>query len=453
MEPFRYHVFVCDQQKSEGVPCCAGRGSAGVVDALRREIAIQGLIDAVQVTLCGSLGLCPHGPNMVVYPEGIWYSGVTTGDVAEIVRSHFGEGDVVERLARIDTEGLRAEILSSREKMQAAMRARDAAGVLPDDLMQTVRSFQESRVILTALELDLFSALGTGASGPEAAGKIGADSRATEMLLNALCAMRLLKKDGGIYHNTPVSSRYFVAGSPDCARGSLMHTVNLWTRWSTLTDCVKGGTSVTRDESEELGADWTQAFMAAMDRSARERAPLVVQAVGAGRYQRMLDVGGGPAAYSIAFCRANPALEAEVFDRPSVVAIAQSHIEGAGLSSRIRTRAGDILRDGLGGGFDLVLVSQICHSLSEEENLGLLKKCHAALTPGGTLVIQEFILDADKASPKWGALFALNMLVGTRAGNAYSEEEMTGWMRATRFGEIRRVRLPGPSGLILGTRG
>jgi SAM-dependent methyltransferase len=232
-----------------------------------------------------------------------------------------------------------------------------------------------------------------------------------------------------------------------------MHTANLWTRWSTLTECVKAGTSVTRDEREELGSDWTQAFMAAMDRIARERAPLVVQAVGPGRFRRMLDVGGGPAALSIAFCRANPSLEAEVFDRPSVIPIARGHIETAGLLPRIRTRAGDLLRDDLGTGFDLVLVSQVCHSLSEVENLDLLKKCHAALTPGGTLVIQEFILDSDKTSPKWSALFALNMLVGTRGGGTYSEEEFTDWLRATRFEDVRRVRLPGPSGLIISVRG
>jgi (2Fe-2S) ferredoxin len=114
-----------------------------VIEALRKEIAQQGLTDSVQVTICGSLGLCEHGPNMVVYPEGIWYSGITEQDVPEIVRSHFGEGAVVERLARIETQELRAEILSNREKMLAAMRAKDAAGVLPDDLATAIRSYQD----------------------------------------------------------------------------------------------------------------------------------------------------------------------------------------------------------------------------------------------------------------------------------------------------------------------
>ena len=83
MEPFRYHVYLCEQQKPEGVPCCCARGSRAVVEALRKELAARGLFNEVQITTCGSLGLCERGPNMVVYPEGVWYSGLTPEDVPE----------------------------------------------------------------------------------------------------------------------------------------------------------------------------------------------------------------------------------------------------------------------------------------------------------------------------------------------------------------------------------
>jgi len=115
MQPFRYHVFVCDQQKPEGVPCCSARGSREVVDALRREAAARGLSAQVQITPCGSLGLCERGPNMVVYPDGIWYSGVTAKDVPEIVRGHFEKGQPVERLINRDEQAVRTEISSRPE--------------------------------------------------------------------------------------------------------------------------------------------------------------------------------------------------------------------------------------------------------------------------------------------------------------------------------------------------
>jgi len=127
MEPFRYHVYACQQEKPNGAPCCSGRGSAAVLDALRKELAAQQLMDVVQVTTCGSLGMCERGPNMVVYPEGVWYSGVQVADVAEIVREHFQHGRVVERLANRDAVALKTEIAENRRKAMAALAAQQAS--------------------------------------------------------------------------------------------------------------------------------------------------------------------------------------------------------------------------------------------------------------------------------------------------------------------------------------
>ncbi len=72
MPPFRYHVFACEQKKPDGLPCCSARGSLAVIEALRREVAAQGLLDSVLVTACGSMGLCESGPNLVVYPDAVF---------------------------------------------------------------------------------------------------------------------------------------------------------------------------------------------------------------------------------------------------------------------------------------------------------------------------------------------------------------------------------------------
>ena len=452
MEPFRYHVFVCEQQKPEGVACCGACGSRRVLDALRSEIASRGLGDEVQVTTCGSLGLCEHGPNMIVYPEGVWYTGVTAADVPEIVRSHFEQNTPVERLARTDAAWMRAEVRASRDKAMAARRAQDAAGAVPEELNERIRAFQESRVILTALELDAFTAVGTGARAAEAAAKMETDCRATEMLLNALASLGLLRKDGEIYHNTPVTARYFTAASPDSARLSLLHTANIWLRWSTLTECVRTGRPASHQEMAARGADWTEPFIAAMHRNATLRSEAVVRAVGRPGIRRLLDVGGGSGAYSIAFAKAYPELRAEILDLPTVEPIARRHIENAGLQDRIRIRTGDLRSDALGSGYDLVFVSAICHMLSPEENRDLLRRAHQALAEGGRLVIQDFILEPDKTAPKTATLFALNMLVGTAAGSTYSEPEYVEWLSGAGFRDIQRVRMPGPAGLMAGTR-
>ncbi|MGD1100962.1 MAG: methyltransferase [Terriglobia bacterium] len=452
MEPFHYHVYICDQKKPEGVPCCPARGSAATIEALRKEVAAHGLMDEVQITTCGSLGVCERGPNLVVYPEGVWYSGVRPEDVPELVESHFVQGRVVERLVNRDEAGLRAEIQSNRAKFMAAQRAKEAAGVLPDDLNQTLRAYMESRALLTALELDVFTAVGSGATAAEVAQKISTHPRATEMLLNALAAMGMIVKQQGVFRNTPATARYFAESSKDNARPGLIHIANIWHRWSNLTECVRAGTAVGHQEMAERGEDWTEPFIAAMHRNAAERAPLIVKAVGTEAVERLLDVGGGSAAYSIAFAQAHEKLHATVLDLPTVLPIAQGHISAAGLAGRVETRPCDLRRDPLGKGFTMVLVSAICHMLSPAENQDLFRRCFAALEPQGRLVMQDFILEPDKTAPKQAALFALNMLVGTPAGSTYSDEEYTAWLREAGFQEVRQIRLPGPSSLMVGVK-
>ncbi|MCK6683656.1 MAG: hypothetical protein L6R30_14730, partial [Thermoanaerobaculia bacterium] len=361
MEPFRLHIFICDQQKPEGVPSCSHRGSARTIDALRREIGARGLLDEVQLTVCGSLGVCERGPNMVVYPEGVWYSGVSPEDVPEIVESHFVKGEPATRLMNADPEALKTEIRWNRDRMLASLRARDKAGVLPDDLNQAVRGYQESRILLTALELDFFSLAGEGATAEAIAEAAGTDARATERLLDALAALGLLTKSSSTFACTPVSRRFLTSRGADTARLALLHHQSLWMQWSHLTECVRTGSSPALAQPSDRGDEATRWFIAAMHRNAAERAPLVVMAVGAGGIRRMLDVGGGSGAYSIAFARANDELQADILDVAPVLPITEQHIESAGLSLRVRVRAGDLRSGDLGTGYDLVFLSAICH--------------------------------------------------------------------------------------------
>lgn len=448
MEPFRFHVFVCTQEKPEGVACCSASGSPHVLDALHRELGKQGLSSDVQVTTCGCMGLCDDGPVVVVYPEGTWYARVKPEDAPELVASHLRDGKPLARLARTDTEAIRSAVLEHTDRYLAMVRARDAAGILPDNLNDMVRAFMPSRAILTALQLDVFTSVVGGASAAEAAKRIRTDPRATEMLLNVLVGLKLLEKADGKFQNTPAAARFFVEGSPDNHRPALMHTAHLWQTWSTLTEAVRTGTRV----GVERGGDWTTAFIAAMDRNARERAAQVAKAVDLSGVRRMLDLGGGSGAYSIAFARAVPELRSEVLDVPEVLPLTQEYIRKAGLAERISTTPGDMLTTPLGGDYDLVLLSAICHMFSPAQNLKLFRRAYEALAPKGRLVVQDFILEADKTSPRAAALFSLNMLVGTEGGASYSEPEYDAWLRQTGFSNVRRVRLPGPSSLMIATK-
>lgn len=452
MAPFRYHAIVCSQEKPEGVPSCSAAGSFRILDALYRELGAQGLADEVQVSTCGCLGLCESGPVMIVYPEGAWYIKLTPADVSQIVSSHFKSGKRVARLERTDYDAMKAEMLDHRGKYFAMLKAKDAAGVVPDDITDLIRGFMSSRAVLTALELDIFTAIGDGGTAGQIAAKIQCAVRSTEMLLNALVALKLLNKSGDNYTNTSVAARFFAEGSPDSARLGQLHIANLWKSWSALTDAVKAGTSVAvRGDGD--GDGWEKPFIAAMDNNARGRARAIAQAVEVNGAKRMLDLGGGSGAYSIAFVKSAPGLQSEIVDLDAVLPITQDHIRKAGLADRITTRPGDMLTVPLEPEkYDLVLLSAVCHMFSPEENKQLLGRSYAALAPKGRLVISDFVLEADKTAPRFGALFALNMLVNTRAGASYSEPEYDAWLKEAGFSETRRVRMPGPANLMIATK-
>jgi SAM-dependent methyltransferase len=322
---------------------------------------------------------------------------------------------------------------------------------LPEDFNELVRGFMESRAVLTALELNLFTAIGSGTTASEVAAKTGTDARATEMLLNALVSLELLEKRDNRFFNGSVAAQFLTDTSPDNARTGLMHIANLWNTWSTLTECVRAGTSVASRQTTPRSDDATRAFIAAMDHNASERAPLVVRAVG-NDVRRMLDLGGGSGAYSIAFAKANPEMTAEVFDTSAVLPLTQEYVRKAGLESRISTRCGDLRTDSFGSGYDLIFLSAIAHMFSPDENRSLLRRACDALVPGGKLVLQDFILEPDKTAPKFAAIFSLNMLVNTEGGASYSEAEYTDWLHEAGFTEVRHVLLPGLTGLMISIR-
>ena len=451
MEPFRFHLFACTQQKPEGVPSCAASGSLAVLEALDRET--QGLNHDVQLTTCGCMGLCDEGPVMVVYPAGVWYRHVQPADVSEIVDTHLRGGKPVERLVWQDASAMKAMVVEHGEKFRSAMVAREKAGMLPDRLDQMIRSFMPSRCILTAIELDIFTAVGDGADAEQVGAKLHANARATGMLLNALVALGLLTKCGDDYRNTSESARFFVQGSKDNHRNGLLHIANIWHRWSTLSDAVRSGTRIPndlRDDARELAAERTRNFIVGMQRNAKDRAPLVVKALGTAGVRRVLDLGGGSGAYSIAFAKAAPEVRCEILDVPEVVPLSAEYVRKAGVSAQVSLRAGDMLRDDFGSGYDLIMLNAICHMFSEEQNQDIFRRARFALAASGRLVVQDFVLNPDKTGPQHAALFSLNMLVATDVGASYSEPEYTRWMKAADFNEVRRINLPGPSALIVG---
>lgn len=321
----------------------------------------------------------------------------------------------------------------------------------PEQLDSTLRAFQESRILLTAIELNIFTFLGGGTTASEAASRMGADPRATRMLLDALVSLDLIEKHGEVYSNTDLSARLLVDSSPESTRAAMLHDVHRWRTWSNLTGRIRG--EAPPEEHRTLDTERHRALLAMLDRKSVERAPKLIRAIGVEGAKRILDLGCGSAAYSIAFARAGEGIGATAFDLPEVLPITAEYIARAGMRDRIRTQPGDLLTSEFGSGFDLVLLFSVTHLLGEQENRSLLARCCSALNPGGRVAIHDHILDEDKTHPRTGAIFALNMLVATRNGGTYSFAEYSSWLRDAGFSAVERRKLEGaPTGIVIGVR-
>ncbi len=323
----------------------------------------------------------------------------------------------------------------------------------PAQILDTVYAFRNARVLLTAYELGVFTAIGDDSkTAAEVAAFIKGNERATDRLMDALCGMGLLKKKSGRFANSPLSARFLVEGKPDYMAG-LMHSAHLWRTWSTLTDAVRTGTTVAhREVVNDRGINWLDAFIAAMHMRAYKQAPALMKLLDLKGVHRVLDVGGGSGAYSMAFVRAKKGIRAVVFDLPNVVPMTSRYIESEKLSDKISTVVGDYEVDALGSGFDLVFLSAIIHSNSVDINRQLVKKAYDALNPNGQVVIQDHIMDEDRTAPLAGALFSLNMLVGTHSGDTFTESEIRSWMEEAGFKNIRRKDNPATIGLMMGRK-
>jgi SAM-dependent methyltransferase len=321
--------------------------------------------------------------------------------------------------------------------------------VTVDELVEMARGAWDARILLTAVELGIPDALEAKAmTAAEAAAALGTDPRATALLLSALAALGIVTKSGERFANAPVATAALVKGARDGRAAALRHHAHLWQSWSALTDVVRTG----RPAAGKRAPGEYHDFVRAMHDLGWERAQSLAATLDLAGTRRLLDLGGGPGSYAVAFCARNPALQAVVFDRPPALDVAREIVRAHGLDRQVSLQAGDFLADDIGSGYDLVLVSQILHAYDEDRNRLLLRKVAGALVPGGTVVVQEFFLNESRAAPAPSAVFAINMLVNTEKGRTYTWGEVEAWLAGAGFVRIRRMLLSGPAGVIVAGR-
>jgi predicted O-methyltransferase YrrM len=272
----------------------------------------------------------------------------------------------------------------------------------PMAVLEKVRGFMQSRVILTGAELDLFTQINRGKNTVSAIAKTNRlDVRAVNRLLDALVVYGLLVKEDDTYQLTP-DGLFLSSEHPESALPMVLHMNDLWNDWSHLTNTVIQGKNPALTAISEDSEESTKAFIEAMHMVGRRLSQIIAESIDLSPYHKILDIGGASGTYTIAFLKKNPAMNAVIFDLKAVLPMAEKRIRESGLQDRVELVGGDFYVDELPEGFDLALLSAIIHQNSPEQNLELYKKIYRALMPGGTLMIRDHIMEDNRIQPPAG---------------------------------------------------
>jgi len=308
------------------------------------------------------------------------------------------------------------------------------------DVLDFSRSFQPVCVLTAAVVLDVFSPLHVKPMTARAlADELGTDPRAMTILLDALAALQFLNKMGEEYGVPEDVAGLLAEQSADNVLPMVRHLANCLRRWAklpkvTLTGkCAETGPSIRGADADR------EDFIGAMNIISKSVAAGLIDKIQPFRFRHMLDIGGGPGTWTIAFLRAVPEARATLFDLPAVIPIAKQQFAEAGLTHRVTLVGGDFYTNTLPEGVDLAWLGAICHQNSRQQNRDLFAKVHKALANDGFVVIRDMVMDPSHTSPVGGALFAVNMLVSTEGGGTYTFDEYREDLCAAGFAEVTLV--------------
>ena len=304
--------------------------------------------------------------------------------------------------------------------------------------MQIVNGFQASRILNSAINLGVFEAIkGDAIEAVELSERCGTDVNSTEVLLNSLVSMKLLRKGENRYSNNESSKRFFLKGSESYVGDIIQFTGDDWKRWEKLTSTIRDGTSQEKPYIEKRHESGWGNFIRGMHNFALSRgdASITADVIDLSKVSRLLDVACGPGTYSYELCNKYPDIRAILFDLPETIDIAKEIAIEYSLDERLEFVEGNYKHDDFPESIDCALLFNIIHQETSEENLKLIEKIYQCLNPDGFLLIKDHILNEEKTAPYDGAMFSVQMQL-MMGGRCYSGSEIKSWLSDVGFRDI-----------------
>lgn len=330
----------------------------------------------------------------------------------------------------------------------------------PDAILQLGCGFWGSKVLLSAVELGLFTALAEGpADLTGLSQRLGLHNRGARDFLDTLVALKMLDRKEGFYSNTPATDQFLDRAKPTYVGGLLeMANSRLYESWGRLTEALRTGRSQNEaKESEDLFAALyadpakLRGFLEAMSGVSLGAARAIAEKFPWKERKTFVDVGAAQGMVPVTLAQIHPHLNGMGFDLPAVKPVFEEFVAKNGLSDRVTFTAGSFFTDPLPKA-DVIIMGHILHDWNLDEKRMLLAKAHAALDKGGALIVYEALIDDERRENAFGLLMSLNMLIETSGGFDYTGADCQGWMREAGFSETSVTRLVGPNSMVVAVK-
>ncbi|MGC8549462.1 MAG: methyltransferase domain-containing protein [Acidobacteriaceae bacterium] len=320
-------------------------------------------------------------------------------------------------------------------------------------------ALQQSAALATAIDLDVFRAVGEGVGDVASIAKhCGASERGMRILCDFLTIHGVLTKQDGRYGHSEMSAAFLDPRSPACVASvaKFVYTPMMRDTYGHLTEIVRAGRTVLPGEGsvEPNNPAWVE-FAKSMGCWMRPMADPLCEMVTQGQTGPMevLDIAAGHGLFGIAFAKQNPEAHVTAVDWAAVLEVAAENARNAGVADRYKRLPGSAFEVEYGGPYDVALLTNFLHHFDVPTNVELLKKVHAALKPGGRAVALEFMPNEDRVSPPPAASFAMTMLATTASGDAYPFSELKKMYEAAGFREVTSQAVPmGAHSAVIGVK-
>jgi len=324
--------------------------------------------------------------------------------------------------------------------------------------MEVGMAFWPAKVLLSAIELRLFTELGaTSMTGAELQSALQLNSRANPDFFDALVALRFLEREGdgteARYRNTTETAMFLDRQSPQFMGGFLeMANARLYRFWGDLTEGLRTGNP--QNEIKHSGASMfdelyskperLEQFMDAMSGISAGNFQAFAEKFDFSRYRTLCDVGGAAGQLSMIVAREHPHLRCTSVDLPAATAIAERKIAAGGLADRVAARSLDFFTEPLPKA-DVITMGMILHDWNLEKKMHLVRVAYDALPPGGAFVVVENLIDDARRENAFGLMMSLNMLVEFGDAFDFTAADFFGWCRQVGFRTMEVIPLAGPA--------